>query len=435
MCIFFVAPTFFVNLLGCYFWLNEIDNLRTMAVLGGSLVVLCIILWITWWRADNYEEFASTTCVQGVFQLHPTPAEVSIEKLRTRQVFERMTRARQKSPSLTRGDFSAEDPGLGGKHAEGGNVLEKPSTTLVSLLDQKHQRDADAFDRELASHRCGCCNCIYTLFHPKEDNKSWFNIEAGKSLFFVFLDVYQLCALSTLPVFYPEDAPTAYVFQFAFFETDFMLHAATGKIIEYWVIMGLVFVWLVMCGMLLDALWRRDFHVVNSLEYSGDIINILSNGLFLLITQKLLNWVDCTFYEDGSPATLDYYDDVLDVEVNCWIGFHWHYGTWALVFLVFYLLSVSTIGVFFLEDPNPAIDVRWRESHVVLERNLKFMILVGATFFSEAIWQRMLGTFVAFLILAVVMFRNPAPTKNCSCLVPTARTEDTQHASSFTHTP
>ena len=96
----------------------------------------------------------------------------------------------------------------------------------------------------------------------------------------------------------------------------------------------------------------------------------------LILTSTVDRFVDCTYPDDGSAATLDIFADQ-GLTMYCWTGEHRVYGTLALVLLVYYVLSANVNGVLFLESRDKEDDVRWRESFIVLDRSNTYLVIVA----------------------------------------------------------
>ena len=85
--------------------------------------------------------------------------------------------------------------------------------------------------------------------------------------------------------------------------------------------------------------------------------------------------IDCTYYRDGSRATVDQFIDT-GTEAICWEGTHVVTGSLALLLLVLYVLSTSTTGITFQEDSDPTCDVRWQSKFILKDITLKTIILI-----------------------------------------------------------
>jgi len=123
--------------------------------------------------------------------------------------------------------------------------------------------------------------------------------------------------------------------------------------------------------------------------------------------QVLLGWLDCSL-DDGS-ATLDLFSNVTSADgvvissteqVMCWEGFHQGYGVLALNLFIFYSLSSSLLGVAFLEDPHPSVDVRYREDYVMLQKLMQLVVLIASTLFTETLYVTELVSMGAFGVLS-----------------------------------
>jgi hypothetical protein len=194
-------------------------------------------------------------------------------------------------------------------------------------------------------------------------------------------------------------------------------------------------VWFAYNNVLLHALFYHDFKYVNAVPFCSEAVELLSNTLFLLIVTKLLQWVDCSFpnpdtcnatttvftsetvsgetfeYYQGCKATLD-----VDPDIICWEGDHVWKGVLALVLLVVYPLSASTTGTFFIENPDPAVDVRWKETFIVQERLLKFIVLILNSFFGANYATIGLGAnMICFGFLAAQLLRTPTQDHSTVC--------------------
>ena len=147
---------------------------------------------------------------------------------------------------------------------------------------------------------------------------------------------------------------------------------------KFWVIVCVVILWECMANILMHAQWTKDYRYFVALPFSAQIVNTLSSALYILIIQQLVFWVDCSV--KNNALTLDIFNasdaSTQAADVLCWDGWHQFYGMTALFLLVSYTLSTSTLGVFFLEDPAPHVDVRFRETFIILERLLQLIVVL-----------------------------------------------------------
>jgi hypothetical protein len=181
-----------------------------------------------------------------------------------------------------------------------------------------------------------------------------------------------------------------------------------------------VCVWLFVSNLLWSALWSADYTYFVALPFGPQLVPVLSNALNVIVLQKLLGWVDCS-YRGQSRATLDLFFNVTldgavvtsNEEVVCWEGFHRYYGVLALFLLVVYSLSTSILGVYFLEDPTPGVDVRWREECMMLDQLLRFIVVIVATLWTNTPHAAELVNVIAFGILAYVSL--VTPSGQCDC--------------------
>jgi hypothetical protein len=84
----------------------------------------------------------------------------------------------------------------------------------------------------------------------------------------------------------------------------------------------------------------------------------------------------------------------------CWDEEHLPFGVTALFLIVSYSMSSSVLCPFFMEDADPCVDIRFSESSQLLDRNLKFAVVVASRMMSRAAWLPTALNFVCFKILA-----------------------------------
>ncbi len=73
---------------------------------------------------------------------------------------------------------------------------------------------------------------------------------------------------------------------------------------------------------------------------------------------NLLKWVSCD-YVPGEQARLHIYPEVV-----CWTGSHSLYAAFALMALMAYLMASNWVGVFFLENPDPNVEVKVKKQSI-----------------------------------------------------------------------
>jgi hypothetical protein len=199
------------------------------------------------------------------------------------------------------------------------------------------------------------------------------------------LDIYQLSSLAIIPRLFSEDAPTNYLFDYAFLRVDFSVNLYTSYIWTYWIVVTLILLWHALQLLVLRAFSKRDFRTVNAIPGSGVAIVLLTSGFNLLLSEKLITWLACTTNNDlDGILTLDFDERNMSLEgfsgpdapLQCWDGMHQHYGVWALLFLCLYQWSTATVGLLYAEDPGLGVDLRFTESFVLKERIFKLMFLI-----------------------------------------------------------
>ena len=103
--------------------------------------------------------------------------------------------------------------------------------------------------------------------------------------------------------------------------------------VEFWVLVAVLVIWFGLYGVLLYAVETKNFAVVRKIPEAELLVSVLGSALALTISEKCLQWLDCSFYDDGSRATMD-----IDVNeyFSCWEGEHWGIGVFCLTALYLY---------------------------------------------------------------------------------------------------
>ena len=148
----------------------------------------------------------------------------------------------------------------------------------------------------------GCCR-LPTL-PPVLCGLPWLSLNTATFLGLLALDAYQLSALAVLPRLYPEEAPVHYLFQLAFFDFDYSVSFGEYFVIQFWVLVAVVWVWLSFSAMLLHALKTQNFAYVNAFPMAAKIPGVMCNALFLLLSQKLLMYLSCTYSSSAEGAAV-----------------------------------------------------------------------------------------------------------------------------------
>jgi hypothetical protein len=245
---------------------------------------------------------------------------------------------------------------------------------------------------------------------PKEEppphRKSWLTRKNILALTGLLFDFFQLSSLATYPELYPEDVPIQEIHKIAFLDFPVTVNVTYTT---YWSILGLIFIWLMISNVLMHAFWTWNYSYVNSLPFHDDLISGFSGPLFMILVDKCLRWASCTWDETIGIYTLDIAQDI-----QCWTGSHPYYCCLALVLMMLYVLSALSIGIFFLESPNPETDIRWMETYIVMERNFKLMILIVRIFLTHIPILGILLELICFSILSRTLLKTPARKHTCS---------------------
>ena len=148
----------------------------------------------------------------------------------------------------------------------------------------------------------------------QDQGRTWLNTANAVGLFFVLVDYVQLAALVNFPEVFPEQSQT-YVLQLFILEIE--VEYTQYYEIEYWICCLAVLVWLFMCLLLLHAMAMETFFILDSIPRYGDIVHVLSNVLFLIITKVLLSWLSCSEQGETGVFKLDKFQG-LNQSITCW---------------------------------------------------------------------------------------------------------------------
>ena len=211
-------------------------------------------------------------------------------------------------------------------------------------------------------------------------------------------DFYQIAALALVTEIFPEEAPTSVLFRYAFFSWEVEIGRTEYIMTEFRLVLLCVFIWLSLNNILLHGTYSNSFKYIKAIPQHNSIIKIFSHTMYLTITEKLLRWLKC------SDNVLDY-SVPSDNELGCWEGDHLYYATTALVTIVLFQLSVSTTGIMFLSPVTEETDIRWRASYVILERFLRFCLLIVTIFLP--IYITLFVNILVFSSLSYVLLKDP----------------------------
>jgi hypothetical protein len=332
-------------------------------LVGIVLLLLVIMNWMFYARAKEFSNFNSTDCIGGKLRLHPTKDEDKLVALATKKLQEKDPKA-EYSPPCTEKLFNScvwcwccccrvcETDDTKNKNIENGNENGGKSQSK----DKK--------------------------------KRSIYNFANVTAFLALALDILQLGSLAVVPEFFPEETGFAYGVEFVFLDVTYEMDLTYTTFYEA---MSLIVFWLYISNVLMHAFWTNDYKYVNAIPLQNTVIAAYSGPLYMLLVQKCLEWLDCTTVTavinttviNATSTTVT--QSVLDINPNihCWEGEHSYYAGFATFFLVLYVLSATSIGMFFLETADISVDIRWREDYILLERNLKLMIMICRTFFSS----------------------------------------------------
>lgn len=244
---------------------------------------------------------------------------------------------------------------------------------------------------------------------------AWVSLDNSLIIAKILLNMYQLAAV-TLPVYsYPEEAPIAEVFSLAFWNFEIKIDPWTYYRIEFGMTVFAVVIWLTFSNILAFSGATFNLKYLNSLGH--EIIDFFASSLYLFIVSKLLGWLDCTYTDDNVPTLDLMFDSSTGTSsIRCWEGEHLYLGLTALILIILYTYSTNIIGIFFFQDTNSYVDVRYIESFVLIDRSLKFGLLVVTSLLSgQDSPAASVCSALAFTFLAVVSWWPKTPKLNCEC--------------------
>jgi hypothetical protein len=213
-------------------------------------------------------------------------------------------------------------------------------------------------------------SCREGLLLPPFSEKSRCNFDRIWTTFWILVKFTQNCALVIEPprsTIYPSNAPVHG------FEAVLLGGSTMNYISSFWLILCVVVLWECMANILIHAQWTKDYRYFLALPFSAQIVDALSSGLYILIIQQLVFWVDCSVKNNSLRI-----DTLSLTDASQATDAHQMYGMTALFLLVCYILSASALVVLFHE--TLAVNVRFCKTFVILERLLQLIVVLVSTF-------------------------------------------------------
>ncbi len=177
---------------------------------------------------------------------------------------------------------------------------------------------------------------------PKLHVRRW-NFQNCLAAFALGLDTYQMMSFAFLARGFPPSQSVATGFTVSFL--NFNLSSLDSVNILFIFFMVLSLLWIGLAGHLHLAAIRNDPHMLDVVPALDDLVDILSNTLYLTISSNLMKFLVCdysTVATGGKPFLISY------PEIVCWEGTHRTFAMVALWLLLGYVVSANYIGVFFL---------------------------------------------------------------------------------------
>ena len=345
---------FLVVLIGGWF-LTSSDVASMNGIVYSTMVLLVLLHSGLYYRARHFPNFQTTECVKGALRQHPTDFEQKVTKRQQQKLGKKLDEL----------DYSDMD-----RCCTSCSVCANGCCSSPCCQTKEQQLTAKLASLTQKPCYAPCCVCL----------PAWCTFNNILSIALVLLKFCQLSELAIDPPgadAYHSEAPTHF-FRYTLLGFEVNVNESEYLISKFWVIVCVVILWECMANILMHAQWTKDYRYFVALPFSAQIVNTLSSALYILIIQQLVFWVDCSV--KNNALTLDIFNasdaSTQAADVLCWDGWHQFYGMTALFLLVSYTLSTSTLGVFFLEDPAPHVDVRFRETFIILERLLQLIVVL-----------------------------------------------------------